>query len=539
MRKIAALVLAVVMLGMLVACSAPASSSSADSQPVANSSSQPDGASTAEPVDEKLGGAVLPLTEEPVTIDWLVISDLESLNDKLIIQELARITNINLNIITSPSANIEEKLNALVASKNLPDIVSAHEFMPNLTNKIGPQGALAAVNDYLDVMPNFSKIISMPENDYYLKAYSASDDNCYILHAYNTNRDINLGMLYRKDIFDANGIEPWGSTEEFYQVLKQLKEIYPNSTPFAYTGGSTYFRSMGYSWGGLNQFDMYYDEDDGLWKLSTTDENFKDMLDFTKRCYDEGLYDPEFLTLTLEQWNTKMTQSDQAFVSWGWVDRMNILKVQTAETNPDFDLQYWYPVGPSGKTARAATFGAHSAIVAKGDNAELCMRLLDYLYSEAGSELMSLGIEGVTYTLDPETGMADYIGFEDGVEYGIKDLEEKYGLFNSSIYRTLDRRSVYFNFTEPVQRAQEMMVEGDRISPLDPPLAFSAEDNGTITELKPDLMTKGEEFAFTYVLSGTSADTDALWANWLQTAKSYGEDTMVEIYNRTQQEMYG
>ena len=41
------------------------------------------------------------------------------------------------------------------------------------------------------------------------------------------------------------------------------------------------------------------------------------------------------------------------------------------------------------------------------------MKLMDFMYSEAGAQLSTLGIEGQTYKIG-EDGMAEYLGFEEG-----------------------------------------------------------------------------------------------------------------------------
>ena len=75
--------------------------------------------------------------------------------------------------------------------------------------------------------------------------------------------------------------------------------------------------------------DMYYNEEDGKWKLSSTDEKFKEVLDFIKIMYDEKLIDPEFITATQAAWTSKITQNDKAFVTWDWIGRLEQFKEQT------------------------------------------------------------------------------------------------------------------------------------------------------------------------------------------------------------------
>lgn len=484
-----------------------------------------------------LGGLTLPLSDEPVTLEWIVISDKTDLSSKFFAQEFKKITNVELKITEVLNTAGDERMATLIASRKLPDLISCR-ITEEQANTIGPQGALAAVNDYLEIMPNLTRWLEADEFDYYLKKYAASDGKTYIMKPFKTNRDVNHMMMYRRDIFDANGIEMWNSPDEFYQVLKKLKELYPNSTPFTYKTNKSYFKDFGNSWG-LNGYDMYYNEEEKLWKLSTTDPLFKDLLDLTKKCYDEGLYDPEFLTLSIDSWTTKMAQADQAFVTWDWVDRMNILKAQAEGSVPEYDLRVANPVGPTGKTFHMELDTGYAVAVSNGPNAELAMKVVDFFYSPAGAQLQSMGIEGVTYTINAETGKADYIGFAEGTTIGINELEEKYGLMNGAMYRTLDRRSNYFTFTEQTQEAQDKMVGEDRILPLDPQLSFQEGEKDRKTELTSELTKKGEEFAFQYVLSGAGADTDKMWQDWLKTAESYGEEELTALYNRRQKEMYG
>ena len=74
-------------------------------------------------------------------------------------------------------------------------------------------------------------------------------------------------------------------------------------------------------------------------------------------------------------------------------------------------------------------------MVANNKNTELACKLNDFLLSPAGAQLVTMGVEGETYTMG-EDGKADYIGFEEGKKIGIGDLEDKYGLFTDCLLYT-------------------------------------------------------------------------------------------------------
>src|SRR5690606_4079703 len=127
-----------------------------------------------------------------------------------------------------------------------------------------------------------------------------------------------------KDIFDEHGIKPWTNTDEFYEALVQLKEIYPDSYPYASKNTEYIFRDWAYGWGiGGADYPMFYDEDSKEWDFAPTTDAHKEMLDFMKKLYNEGLLDPEFLTDTQDSWTAKMT-TDQSFVTFDWIGRLDL-----------------------------------------------------------------------------------------------------------------------------------------------------------------------------------------------------------------------
>ncbi|MDZ7543835.1 extracellular solute-binding protein, partial [Clostridium perfringens] len=124
----------------------------------------------------------------------------------------------------------QDKLRSVLASGKLPDIF--HGLRVSEANKMGNDGAFAKINEHLDVLPNFKRMYT-EELPWVMKSYSSDDGNMYTWPIQSFARDVNHGFLYRKDIFDKHGIKEWTNTDEFYDALKKLKEIYPNSYPYA------------------------------------------------------------------------------------------------------------------------------------------------------------------------------------------------------------------------------------------------------------------------------------------------------------------
>lgn len=474
------------------------------------------------------GGLTLPLVDKPTEITWMVSSDF-NVDNTLVVKELEERTGIKVKFQTVPSSQYQDKLSVTLASGDLPDIF--YGLPLNDLKEIGQEGGVVAINDYADKLPNFSKLY-LEENPWIISSYGDENGDLFSWPIYELNRDVNHGFMYRKDILDANGIQPWTDTDSFYSVLKQLKEKYPDSYPYASKTGVGVFRDWAYGWGiGSYEYPVYYNEGAGEWQLASTTAEHKAQLDFMKKLYSEGLIDPEFITDTADSWTSKMT-TDRSFVTWDWIGRLDLFYGQVKDANPSYDLRYGLPVGPTGNIRTLPKVDANFALaVANNKNSEVSLKLLDYLTSISGSQLISLGVEGVNYEWDAN-GKPVYPELADREVVDIIALSEKYGMWLESTYLRPDKRSVYFNYTEREQEAQDLINNEQRFEALDPVLNFTADEVSELVDIKASLQTAAEEFNTKYVLDASYGD--AQWNEWVARTESLGVAKLLEIYNAAQ-----
>jgi len=474
------------------------------------------------------GGLKLPLVDKPTKITWMVASE-TPLNDKLVAKEIEKRTGITVDFQNYSSATFQDKLRLIVASGKLPDIF--HGLKPAELKKIGQQKAVVAINDYVDMLPNFKKLY-VDENPWVANSFGDENNKLYSWPIHNMNRDVNHGMMYRKDIFDKNNIPEWTNTEEFYQALKKLKEIYPDSYPMASKTKENIFSDLAYGWGiGGLSYPAYYAEKDKTWKFAGTQPEYKEMLDFLKKLYNEGLLDQEFLTDTSESWTSKMT-TGKSFVTWDWIGRLDLFYNQVSAQNPEYNLRYGNPVGPTGNIRTLPRIDADFGItVANNANKEAALKLLDYLTSPSGSELITLGVEGVNFNFD-DKGKPVYPELKDLATVEIKALEEHYGMWVEGMYLNPDHRSVYYNYTEKEQEAQDKIVSAKKFEPLDPVLNLTEDEIATVAELQTSIMKSLNEFNAKYILNKNYGDKE--WNDWLVTAEKMGAAQYADVYNQAQ-----
>ncbi len=460
----------------------------------------------------------------------VLVTDEVGATNTWIFDKLSQVVGLNVKPTLIPVSSVNEKVQVLLASKQTPDIMNAGTLAE--TNDYAIQGAWEPINNHLKEMPNFQKFFGEgSENDWVFKSLAATDGKLYVFPSVDTNRIVNHGMLYRKDIFDKHGIEMWNSPESFYEALKKLKELYPDSYPLTSKTGKELITNYSVAWGGLKSYDVYYNEEEKTWKYSDTDPKTKEILDYFNKLYTEGLLDPEFLTNTQAAWTQRMT-NENSFVTYDWIGRLDMFMEQTQV--PGYDLRYANPVGPEQTLLTLDQISKGGAVVSKNSDAPMAMKLMDFWYSDAGAELMTCGIRGETFEIG-EDGMAKYLAFEEGEKVDIMDLREKYCMWMQGSYTRVDRRSCYFQYTEREQEAQDWVEKCGGLEPADPVVTFIGDDVSKVADLTTKLSKRFEEVMFKYIIGQETGD--AAWKKWCDEAKKLGADELVEIYNNRHKEL--
>ncbi len=517
MKKFITLLLAVVMVLSLAACN--------------GNNEDPKAGLTVDYEIGDTGGLKVPFGNgEEIEI---LISDEVGDSTTYIFEKLSEIVGLNVKPMLVPASTMTQKLSVLLAGGDMPDITSAGSLTK--ANEYGSQGAFIAVNDYLDEMPNFNRCFGEESPDNWIfKSLAAENKKLYVFPTYYTNRLVNHGMLYRKDIFDKHGIEMWDSPETFYQALKKLKELYPSSYPLTSKTGAKLIQNYAVAWGGIRSYGMYYNEAEKTWKYSDTDPKTKEILDYFHKLYTEGLLDPEFLTNTQPAWTQRMT-TGSSFVTYDWIGRLDMFQEQS--TIPGYDLRYANPVGPEQTLVTLDQVSLGGNVITNNKVADLSVKLMDFFYSDAGAELLTCGIRGETFEIDETTGMAKYLDpeLQAKEKVDIMDLRSKYCMWMSGSYRRVDPRSCYFQFTEREQEAQDWVEKCGGLEPADPVVTFVGRTATDANDIIQRLSKEFEEVMFKYIV-GTDTG-DAAWNKWLHQAKKLGEDDICKIYNDRHKEL--
>ena len=371
-------------------------------------------------------GISLPITDEPITLKVFAPADAENRReDNLQTKELEASTGIKIEWMTAANENIQEKLNVILASGDLPDIIFTGVGMANKYDKateqsLGEQGLVIPLNEYLDTISvGYKKAFEKDEN---LRDYiTTPSGDIYSLPNVDGNIHVqyNLKCWMNTEWLDRLGLEMPETTEEFYQVLKAFKEqdANGNGDPNDEIPLSTVTSGAGTQVDGflMNPFQLTSDinglyVDNGVVTYAPVQEGYKEGLLYLNKLYEEGLLNPESFTQDRVNQVNINEAGEECVIGCILASRPGYACDTSAAATSEKWKQY-QPVpaltGPSGQCvsswnpycgyATGMTF-----ITSSCKYPEEAFRLLDYLATEEMSYRSFLGVEGVHWQKLPE-----------------------------------------------------------------------------------------------------------------------------------------
>lgn len=344
-----------------------------------------------------------PLFKEPVELSILYGRDAEVTED-LILAEILKRTNVDAELIGAVGAAYEEKLNSILASGELPDIVYMNEAAMNNWIK---EGALLPLNDLIEEYGQNIKA-ALDESDYQTIKY-VEDGQIYGL-PYLLKIPAQYAWGIRRDWLEQLNLEIPTNLDELEKVLTAFKDNakelgVENLIPMV--GNQA---GMGSFYGLYEAFGFSSSGESAAWTLDANGNyisrfehpNYEAFLETASRWYQNGLIDPEYLSRKNADIHTLF---NSGLVGCGFVfsTRLPTYTAAIQEIDPDGYVEYMEPVVGYDGTQRAigrVAAGARACItIAAKDKVVECIKYLDWFYSEEGDRVLNYGIEGMTYEM--------------------------------------------------------------------------------------------------------------------------------------------
>ncbi len=443
--------------------------------------------------------------------------------------------NIEFSFVTPSESGASEQFNLMVSSGDMTDLFDSSLYTG---------GTAQAYND--EVILDLTDLIQENMPDYWalLQSQNVVDQ----ANAYNDNQQIlsvndisamterTSGLLMRRDMLDALGLETPTTPDELYDVLSAVYAAYGTDQTI-YVGNDGILANVVGAFG-CSGFDLSGDSsdpgfyvDNGMVTASLLSENYYDYLQFIITLYNEGLISADF-------YSAVSTASSMDALSLGssviWSADGGLIDSMT-ETGKQ-EIEGYELVGIASITAETGdTYHFASAlstvetdgtcISATCENPEKALQLLNWFFTEEGKMFCTWGVEDVTYTIE-----GDSYAFTAEVVDGFFPVNLMYGFYVwSPCAMYIDKSVLYTEYSDNMLAAYSMWGEDDSANTLPSGISLTSEESDIYTRTMSDIVTYASEQVLSFVLGNAQLTTDS-WAEFGNTLKNMGIEDCIDIY---------
>lgn len=350
--------------------------------------------------------------KNPITLDWYINYSwfVTGWGENLVSKTITDETGVSVHFIT-PIGNEEEKLNTLISSDSLPDLITLGWWDSQVNDMISDD-MVYALNELADEYdPYFYQVTDSEVVNW----YTQNDGNiyCYPCSSYtpedleeHENISSNQTFLVRKDIYEAIGSPDMTTPEGFKAAVEKAAEMFPevNGKPLIPVG-SHVFDEMG-----CVSFDQYLMnflavpfEKDGRYYDRYTDPDYITWLKMFRELGEEGLLANDIFLDQRIQMSEKIEEGRYFCMLYQRTDISDQEKIIYRDNPDSIYIAADGPKNSKGDDYVLPTNGVNGwtvTMISKNcKDPERAIAFLNYMMSEQGQKLISIGVEGETYDM--------------------------------------------------------------------------------------------------------------------------------------------
>jgi len=333
-------------------------------------------------------------------------------------------TGVTINI-KGIDSNETEKLNLMFASGDIPDLVNAPYWGTTggegkVIKKAASEGLLMELEGKLDNYPNVKRLLTVGVAKDFAK-YDLNppeyNGHSYIIPQQTPRSEADVvdwayNVWVRKDILAATGVkaEEIDTSDKLYEFQKKVKAgSFKDVNGKAVIVSGTF--SNGWDYGSMlksfntDNISDFRQSSDGTVTSWEFDPLQNQKVLFMRKLISEGLFDPEALTQADAVSKEKLATGRVAMLGSHYPAINDFMNSTLYKEHPE--MQY-VPVGPLKDSAgqpnhqleKRGRGGFPAMFIGKdSENADAVLRVLDYLNSDEGIQLVYFGVEGKNFTM--------------------------------------------------------------------------------------------------------------------------------------------
>lgn len=449
-------------------------------------------------------------------------------------KELEKRTGVVVEYVHPALGQESESFNLMIASGEMPDIVYNNWFeFPGGPDKAISDGYIIPLNDYMEeYAPNLTKYLKEnPKIDRLVK----SDSKSYYEFPTITNDPMLMttaGPVVRRDLLDKYGIKTPVTVDDWYTMLKTLKE---NGVEIPFQAQAANEWEIYITLGIFGAKAEFY-VDNGTIKYGPLEDEFKEVISMLAKWYEEGLIDKNFSTS-----DSKIRDADiltgRAGVVYGsgggglgkWVKAIDANSEMKLESIP-YPVKNATDAGPKFVYAGNEFSGNGAAITTNCKNVELAAKYLDYAYGEEGHMLYNFGVEGQSYEMvDGEPAYTELItNNPDGLAMNQAMAQWMHSYspmamvqdpkYITQFYALDVQKEALKNWSKGYDVTQQYML---------PTILCTEAESGELAEIMNNVKTYVNTMILKFITGNESIDN---FDSFISQVKAFNIDRAIEIY---------
>ena len=462
----------------------------------------------------------------PLNKDWTLLTTTKERN------------NVTFAMTTAPLSDYEQRRSLLIGAGDAPSVIPV--TYPGQESQYVASGALLAVSDYLDLLPNFTQKVKDWGLEDEIEALRQEDGKYYLLPGLLQSARPDYTVAVRKDVLDELGIDEPTTWDEFRTMLQGIKDAKGGSYVFSdrwkgdallQLAAPTFGTSAGW---GLSA--SQWDEDSGAFVFPGATDEYKQLVEYFAGLVKDGLMDPESFTQEDDPAFQKLGQEKSFVISTNFQEiATSRAALDTTVGEGNYELvKIRQPSGPAGDVfgGRRLQSGLMlSSKAAEKDTFVAIMQWIDWnYYSDEGLEFGKWGVEGTTFTRDGDTRVladdVDWLGLNPD---GAKDLRTDFGFMNGVFLFEHGSSDDLVRTLIPEEEVswQEGMADKELTTP--PPPAPMNEDEQEQAALYQTALT---DYVKQNTLAFITGQRDvAEWDDYVQELEGQNMTTYIDLVN--------
>ncbi len=419
---------------------------------------------------------------------------------------LSTATGVNLTSNGVSSGSTAEDFQLMLVSGDLPDIIS-NSFHTSYVGGAAAaidDGHIISLSDYSEYMPNY--LAWLEENPVYKSQVTTSDGRIWCFANVEQQVDWDRGIVLRKDVLDQLGLSVPVTVDDFYNVLKTVKEK-TDMIPFSSELRWMWSQSMSSSISGA--YDVcypFYTTDGKTVKFAMYEDDMKAWLQTMNKWYSEGLIDPNFASVKKgdvrsglangtifaanQQAVNSVTSMTSSTVEGAEYIAIPQLVLKKGDTSYNFNASNYKSIG-----------GYNFSISTDCKNIEAAMRYCDFMFTEEGNLMYNYGTEGFSWEYDANGNIAltemmtsDPDRSADSLRYDYAKVCNWAGVAEGALLYKTDLEKEF------IEVFCTGLVEAGVNAPM------TDEENSSWAEYNPDLDTYAQEVITNLIMGNESFD---------------------------------